>query len=466
MELEFEVSNQSLVRTDSVGVVNQSVNYLSCVFTFKTTDWSGFNKYVLFKSESGENYCYSLGTECEVECTVPAKVLEHDLFRLTLFGLKDEERITTNLVTVKLVRSGFSTSIQSYEGDGTGDIFSDWVELLSDYILKSDTPGLVKNDGTIDTRSFALSTHNHGAMGNSGTINNTANEVNNILVTNNNHQIRTIDVLPWNKLSITKANITGLGVSEDTHTHSYGDLTGKPDFIEKSNTNGFVLNDGTIDTRNFALSNHTHGAIGNGGTINYDISDVNKVVVTTSLNQMRTISKLPFGNLNISKANITGLGIAEENHTHSYNDLTNKPTIPSDVADLTDNSNTAFTPKSHTHGNITNDGKVGSDPNYFVYTTANGAITSKQKIGNISINGTIGTNSGLPIITGAYGVLTTGSFGTTSGTFAEGNHTHSDYVNPTIVDNLTTDDATQVLSAKQGKVLKDLIGDAITYINQ
>ena len=37
---------------------------------------------------------------------------------------------------------------------------------------------------------------------------------------------------------------------------------------------------------------------------------------------------------------------------------------------------------------------------------------------------------------------------------------------PTIADNLTTNDATQVLSAKQGKVLADLIGDAISYINQ
>ena len=37
---------------------------------------------------------------------------------------------------------------------------------------------------------------------------------------------------------------------------------------------------------------------------------------------------------------------------------------------------------------------------------------------------------------------------------------------PTIVDNLTTNDATKVLSAKQGKVLNDLIGDAITYINE
>ena len=49
--------------------------------------------------------------------------------------------------------------------------------------------------------------------------------------------------------------------------------------------------------------------------------------------------------------------------------------------------------------------------------------------------------------------------------YAPVNHTHSDYVNPTIVDNLTTNDSTQVLSAKQGKVLNDKIGDIITIIN-
>lgn len=39
--------------------------------------------------------------------------------------------------------------------------------------------------------------------------------------------------------------------------------------------------------------------------------------------------------------------------------------------------------------------------------------------------------------------------------YAEASHTHSNYVNPTIVDNLTTNDSTKVLSAKQGKVLQD-----------
>lgn len=88
-------------------------------------------------------------------------------------------------------------------------------------------------------------------------------------------------------------------------------------------------------------------------------------------------------------------------------------------------------PTSHTHGNLTNDGKVGSTANYFVYTTTSGAITSKQKIGNITTSGAIGSTSGKPIITTTSGVLTTGSFGTSSGTFAEGNHTHSGYASST-----------------------------------
>ncbi|MBQ6345184.1 MAG: hypothetical protein IJI96_03615 [Methanobrevibacter sp.] len=152
---------------------------------------------------------------------------------------------------------------------------------------------------------------------------------------------------------------------------------------------------------------------------------------------------------------------------------------------------------THTHGNLTNDGKVGSTANYFVYTTTSGAITSKQKIGNITTSGAIGSTSGLPIITTTSGVLTTGSFGTGSGTFAEGNHTHSGYISTSsttglvkndgsidtntyltssaitgmlttsdVANNLTTTSSGKVLDARQGKALADLIGDAITYINQ
>ena len=49
------------------------------------------------------------------------------------------------------------------------------------------------------------------------------------------------------------------------------------------------------------------------------------------------------------------------------------------------------------------------------------AATSTHVHGNITNAGAIGSTSGLPIITTTSGVLTTGSFGTTAGTFCQGN---------------------------------------------
>lgn len=56
--------------------------------------------------------------------------------------------------------------------------------------------------------------------------------------------------------------------------------------------------------------------------------------------------------------------------------------------------------------------------------------------------------------------------GTSSTNYAIGNHTHSAYINPTIADNLTTNDSSQVLSAKQGKVLKEYVDTLIGNIEE
>lgn len=177
---------------------------------------------------------------------------------------------------------------------------------------------------------------------------------------------------------------------------------------------------------------------------------------------------------------------AEATHSHTKSQITDFPSIPSKTSDLTndgaDGTNVfvanndsrlsdARTPTSHTHGNLTNDGKVGSSSNYFVYTTTSGAITSKQKIGNITTSGAIGSTSGKPIITTTSGVLTTGSFGSTSGTFAEGNHTHSGYVSATKVTSWQSTPSdnnvpSEKLVSDTFDAIEDLIGDAITYINQ
>ena len=215
------------------------------------------------------------------------------------------------------------------------------------------------------------------------------------------------------------------------------------------------------------------------GSGNIDIQS-SSVDIATSWGSTLSDTKVPSEKLtkNSLDAKADSSSLATVATTGDYDDLTDKPTIPSDVSDLTDSTgiiptdvsdltdtqDTAFTPKSHQHGNLTNDGKVGtnanyiiitttggaitsvqklgnitydgkvgSNANYFVYTTTSGTVTSKQKIGNITTSGAIGSTSGLPIITTTSGVLTTGSFGSTAGTFAEGNHSHSGYVSATKV---------------------------------
>lgn len=100
----------------------------------------------------------------------------------------------------------------------------------------------------------------------------------------------------------------------------------------------------------------------------------------------------------------------------SYSDLTNKPSIPSSSSDLSDGNSLVKT--SPTTGLLKNDGSV---------------MTS----------------------------------GTGSSNWAVGNHSHSGMLTTSdVANNLTTTTSGKVLDARQGKALADLIGDAITYINQ
>ena len=124
MELEFEITNQQLTRKDDNILVNQTVKYVTCTFTFKTTEWQGADKYVIFKSEHWENYCINLGNECSGTCNVPGKVLAGDFFRMTVFGIDGDERITTTEATLLLLRSGFTADLNAYDDSESGDIFS------------------------------------------------------------------------------------------------------------------------------------------------------------------------------------------------------------------------------------------------------------------------------------------------------------------------------------------------------
>ena len=107
----------------------------------------------------------------------------------------------------------------------------------------------------------------------------------------------------------------------------------------------------------------------------------------------------------------------------------------------------SYASSTHTHGNLSNDGKIGSTSGKIVTTGTSGALQASDSItksqisdfptsmtptshthGNLTNDGKIGTTANKPVITGTGGAITVGSFGSTSGTFAEGNHTHSQYL--------------------------------------
>lgn len=105
MDLEFTINNQTLKRTDSEKPVDWSNEYLQCSFDFKTDDWEPMGKFAIFKTGK-LNFRVAINDD---ECIVPFDALQYNQFALTLYGIDGDTRITTNLVYIKLGKSGFVT---------------------------------------------------------------------------------------------------------------------------------------------------------------------------------------------------------------------------------------------------------------------------------------------------------------------------------------------------------------------
>lgn len=126
-----------------------------------------------------------------------------------------------------------------------------------------------------------------------------------------------------------------------SHTHTESDISNLGDYIEKSNTTGLVKNDGTIDTNNYLT---THQSISS----KLDISQTSykgKNVVVDSVS-----GDISFEDKPTIPTDISDLTDTTDIIPTDISDLTDtNGTIPVDVSDLTDTNNTTFTPKSHTH---------------------------------------------------------------------------------------------------------------------
>ena len=73
-----------------------------------------------------------------------------------------------------------------------------------------------------------------------------------------------------------------------------------------------------------------------------------------------------------------------------------------------------------------------------IYTALAGKSDTSHGHGNITKDGKVGTAAAKPLITGTGGIVQAGSFGTSSGTFAQGNHAHGSLSNTGTLNSDTT----------------------------
>ena len=274
--------------------------------------------------------------------------------------------------------------------------------------LENDGDGtnvFVKNNDSrlSDTRN--PKTHTHGNISNTGAIGTSSGK---LITTGTNGVLQAVDSITKSKISDFPTTMT-----PSSHTHTIANVTN----LQSS-----------LDAK--ASSGHGHGSISNTGTLNSDITSVNKVAVTDTSNNLKTISKVPFNNLNITKANITSLGIPSTNTTYGVATANVNGLMSSTDKSKLDGISTGAT--KNTIDTSLSSTSTNAVQNKVINTALNGKANSSHTHGNISNDGKIGSTANKPLITTTNGQITTGMFGTTAGTFAEGSHSHNSWQEVTL----------------------------------
>ena len=211
------------------------------------------------------------------------------------------------------------TSDLTNDGDGTNAFLTQHQSLV-DYVQKSSTSGLLKNDGSVMTggtgsSNYAIGNHIHGVITNDGGIANTPVTIASddkivITDTSNSHKIRRVDTILASHLQDSNAHSNIGSSANDTQASINTNIDiALGNKVSKSSTTGLLKNDGAVDTTSYST------------------------------------------------------------FSGSYNDLSNKPSIPSSSSDLSDGSN--LVKKSSTTGLLKNDGSIDTN----TYLTQHQSLT-------------------------------------------------------------------------------------------
>ena len=133
-QLNFEIENQIITRTDSFQPVAKSQNYLRASFTF-SDDWGNDDKIAIFKI-GGKSYEVIL--DAEGECVVPWEVLVR--VGTVYVSAYSGDRVTASVAKVPVLKTGYVDDPTSTE-DPSVDIYQQLKAQIQD--VQDDIPEIV-----------------------------------------------------------------------------------------------------------------------------------------------------------------------------------------------------------------------------------------------------------------------------------------------------------------------------------
>lgn len=149
--LKFNVFNQKLVRIDKNNPATDSVEYLEAQFIFNTDDWNGKTKSAIFTKGTSS---YTVLLDSKGVCKVPFEVLQSnesskllgntDKISVSLIGIYNTVRITTNEVKINLNYSGYTEGQEPSEP--TAEMYEQILTAYADAEAKNNETQQLFND--------------------------------------------------------------------------------------------------------------------------------------------------------------------------------------------------------------------------------------------------------------------------------------------------------------------------------
>ena len=104
--LKFKPIGQTLHRTDTFGVVADSVEYLKVEFDFSSSDFGGITTAV-FSPFYNKGINYEVVLDDNNSCIVPEEVIKHRGFNISIYSVIGNKKITSDKFSVPVAESGY-----------------------------------------------------------------------------------------------------------------------------------------------------------------------------------------------------------------------------------------------------------------------------------------------------------------------------------------------------------------------